>query len=198
MIKKLYTTGMRHSDRSSRAPSEAFITRTLFLFVAGLGACAARPAGSSALVTASAASPEPTPTKGGIRETQLRYRGGAIAVLGSRTGNVKVGCWTILYPSGRLLLDGTYDSEGRLDGPWRLFAPNGDVDMMSRTLQSYEGGADMVLPAGHSYWELDQLETSDRMMWGHMWPLRGWNGSGLYEHGVWAGSLPDESMRSKH
>lgn len=103
-----------------------------------------------------------------------------------------VGKWTFYYPDGQLMAQGEYSRLGAFVGPWWMWSADGRLSDLRERLGCTNGRLGMQ-PAGRELLHevLSPDEVSGRLRDALPFYCDGWNGAGVYRHGIWMRELTE-------
>jgi hypothetical protein len=115
------------------------------------------------------------------------FRNGHLAAEGTYSDGLQVGPWRFFYADGARFTEGQFDQHGHCHGRWILLGRDGTVNADERSGLRCEERTLFENVAGLRLCDWNELDHSQRQELSGVFPSResGWNGSGVYEGGVW-------------
>ena len=115
---------------------------------------------------------------------------------GRLVGGLRVGEWKYWFHSGTSLARGAFDSQGRMQGAWIFWQPDGAICRQRHGIVC-DGLSLGEFISDHDHLQLNRFPEASWPMLSQIFPSHtgSAHGSGYYEDGVWDHKLTDDELR---
>ena len=120
----------------------------------------------------------------------------AVFAEGHLSGEHRVGEWRYLFHDGTPLARGAFDSQGRMQGAWIFWQPDGAICRQRHGIVC-DGLSLGEFISDHDHLQLNRFPEASWSMLSQIFPSHtgSAHGSGYYADGVWDHKLTDDELR---